>query len=347
MLVNKVIIHELFKPIGSNGAKLSKSKTLLDNTNEDVIQLIHELNKRYRKRDEKQGVFDKENPTQFHSSFSNFYYNSIADLDSIFSNQEFIDFSHVSAENLKERIEGIGAAKGGYLVYSFYEDYRKYCSIFFVRDTTGMTFKRNKTVESFDIGKVQHIDFEKLAMACRINMEQFTTTDKKYLSFIHSRNDDLSRYFVNWISSSDTVTSEEETKLLLQVLKTIPMPINPDTTSQFSREDCIKNTHKYIIASPTRTVNLFEVSKNIFTDENYLSDYIYENYSEIPTEFKAHFPTLRRFIKVYAKVEDIELNFNPNAYKDGRIKFDKNDDSQLIIKSKDLVDQIKSALTNE
>lgn len=336
MRVDKVIIHELNKPLGTSGAKLSKSKTLMDNTHADVVGLISELNKRYRKRDEKQGVFDKGNPTQFHTSFFDFFNNN--------SDEKFIEFSHIASENLKDRIEGIGSAKGGYLVYSLYFDHRAYCSVFFVRDTTGMRFKRNKTIESFDIDKVQHIDFEKLAMACRINMDMFTAPDKKYLSFIHNRNDDLSRYFVNWISSSDTVSSEEETKLLLNVLRTIEMPINPNTNQPYDRDEVIRNSHRHIIANPTRSVNLYDLSKNIFDDENYLPDFIYKNNPDIPTEFKGHYPTLKLFVRVYAKADNIELNFYPSAYREGRIKFDENDSSQVIIRSADLVKQIKESL---
>ncbi len=339
MKVDKVIIHELYKPIGNAGAKLSKSKSLMDHTHDDVIQLVDELNKRYRKKDEKQGIFDKNNPTDFHTSFADFYSNN--------TDQKFIDFSHTSSENLKIRIEGIGAAKGGYLVYCLYEDYRPYCSVFFVRDTTGMVFKRNKTVEGFDVDKVQHIDFEKLAMACRINMDLYTTESKKYLSFIHNRNDDLSRYFVNWISSSDTVTSQEETQLLLKVLRTIEMPLHLETKQQLSRDEVINSSHKHILASPTRTVNLYDMSKNLFGDENYLPDYIYKNNPEIPVEFKAHSSTLKQFIKVYAKADSIELNFYPSAYREGKIKFNVNDDSQIIISSKELVDQIRASLTDE
>lgn len=339
MKVHKVIIHELYKPLGTTGAKLSKSKSLMDSSHDDVIKLVDELNRRYRRRDEKQGVFDKLNPTPFHQSFRDFFSENTSD--------KFIEFSHSSAENLRERIEGIGSAKGGYLVYSLYEDYRKYCSVFFVRDTTSIAFKRNKTVESFDLDKVQHIDFEKLAMACRINMDLFSADDKKYLSFIHNKRDDISRYFIHWISTCDTVSSEEDTKLLLKALRTVPLPVYEDKQQAFDRDEIIRNTHKHIQANPTRTVNLYELSKNVFADEDYLPQFIHEKYPTIPTEFKAHNSTLRQFVKVYARADNIELNFYPSAYKEGKIKFDSKDDSQIIIKSKELVQQIKESLPNE
>jgi nucleoid-associated protein len=339
MKVSKVIIHELYKPLGSAGAKLSKSNSLMDHTHDDVVNLIAELNTRYRRRDEKQGVFDKDNPTQFHNAFSSFFTHNTDD--------SFISFSQTASENLRDRIEGIGPAKGGYLVFSTYEDYRNYCSIFFVRDTTSIAFQRNKSVESFDLRKVQHIDFERLAMACRVNLDLFDVVDRKYLSFIHNKRDDLSRYFINWISSSETVSSEKDTKLLLKALKTIAMPKNEETDAQFDRDEVIKNSRGHILANYDRNVNLHDLSKNLFGDENYLPNYVYEKYPELPNDFRAHNPTLKQYVKVYAKADNIELTFYPSAYREGKIKFDENDRTQIIVQSEDLVSQVRTSLTGE
>lgn len=339
MKVHKVIIHELHKPLGSSGAKLSKSLSLMDNTLENVIKIIEELNRRYRRKNEKQGIFDDLNPTIFHQSFDTFHKN--------ISDKTFIAFSHSSAENLKDRIEGIGAAKGGYLVYAYYDDYRPYCSVFFVRDTTSIAFKRNKSVQSFDLNKVRHIDFEKLAMACRINVEAFKEENSKYLSFIHTKSDDLSQYFVRWISTRDTVTSEEDTNLLLKALKKMPLPKPSEGALPYEREKVIYNAYSQIKASPTNTVNVNDMSKTLFDDEDYLPNYLHQNHPEVPNEFKAHSAALRKFVRVYAKADEVEINFHPNALKNGVIKFNENNKNQLIINSKDLVEQIKESIPNE
>jgi len=338
MQIHRVIIHELNKPIGKAQAKLSISKSLMDAGNEDVINLVTELNKRYRRRDEKQGVFDDKNPTVFHDVFKKYEKEKTDD--------NFIEFSITSAENLRDRIEGIGAAKGGYLVFTQFDDYRSYCSVFLIRDVTGIAFRRNRTVDGFDLNKVQHIDFEKLAMACRINLQSFGDDLAKYLSFIHIKSDDLSQYFVRWISSKDTITSEEDTIKLLKALKKIPIPKPKPGEAAIDRDALIRDAHSHIKASPTRTVNVIDMSKTLFDNEDYLTDYLFENYPEVPTEFKAHSTTMQKFIKIYAKADQIEINFHPDAFKNGAVRFDKNDESQLIITSKDLVEQIKGSLAD-
>ena len=321
---------------GSSGAKLRKSKTLQDCSHEDVVNLITELNKRYRNRDEKQGVFDSENPTVFHDTFKGFHSDS--------SDDSFIHFTHLSADNLRDRITNIASAKGGYLVYSIYEDYRSFCSVFFVRNTTSIAFKRNQTVDSFDLDKVQHIDFEKLAMACRINMTAFVEENKKYLSFIHNKRDEISKYFINWISTTDTVTSEEDTVNLLRALKTIPLPDFDDNDGQLTRDSVLEIAHRHIVASPTGNVNIRDLSKLIFLKEDYLPNFLFENDIIVPSDLKAHRPTLRRFVKIFAKADDIELRFPQKVYHDGLIRFDSKDPTQLIIKSKDLITEIRAGL---
>lgn len=215
MEILKVIIHEIYKPQGAEGAKIRKSKSLLDATNNEVIKLINDLDNKYKRRNNRSGVFDADSPTVFHEYFTKFYSNQ--------DEEAFITFSQTSAENLRDRIEAIGAAKGGYLVYAHYDYYRPYCSVFFVRDTTSIAFRRNQTVDSFDLDKVDHIDIDKLAMACRINLQDFVIADHKYLTFIQNNTDQLSKYFVNWISSKNTVTSEDDTKAILSALKKIPL----------------------------------------------------------------------------------------------------------------------------
>lgn len=338
MKINRVVIHELSKIQGKTGAKLSKSLSLLDITQEIVITLVTELNKRYRKRNEKQGIFDDENPSTFHDMFRVFEKEQ--------NDKNFIEFSIKSAENLKDMIQGITPAKGGYLVFAHYEDYREYCAIFFVRDTTSIAFKRNKSVENYDLNKVEHIDFEKLAMACRINLESFHDDQSKYLSFIHTKSDELSDYFVNWISSKDTITSEEDTTQLLKALRAIPLPKQPQGTPPLDRDATLRNAYNHIKASPTRTVNIVEMSKTLFNDEDYLADYVFQNYPEVPTEFKAHSTTLNRFVKVFAKADQIELIFHPDAFRKQLVRFDEKDSTQLIIRSEELVKQVRESVKN-
>lgn len=339
MQVERVIIHELNKPVGVTGAKLSKSLSVMDNTNEDVIKLVTELNQSYRRKNEKHGVFDKSEPSVFHECFEAYFGTT--------TEEEFISFSHRSAENLRERMSVLSSAKGGYLVYAVYEDHGRFCSIFFVRDTTSIAFKRNKTVDNFDLNKVQHIDFEKLAMACRISLNRFGVENMKYLSFIHAKSDKQSQYFVGWISTCNTVTSEADTKQLLKALKKIPIPGGDKKEDAMTRDEIILNTHKIILASPTRTVNIRQVSKTLFDDEDFLPNYLQKEGYTIPGEFKTHSGALKNYIKVYAKADEIELNFYPSAYKNGNVRFDGNDSTQLIIKSQKLVDQVRESIESD
>ena len=74
---------------------------------------------------------------------------------------------------------------------------------------------------------------------------------------------------------------------------------------------------------------------------------MYEHYPNVPTEFKAHSTALKSFVKVYAKADEIELNFYPSAYRNGIVRIDENDETQLIIKSEKIVAQVRESLAND
>lgn len=337
MEIYKIIIHEVYKAQGSVGAVIRKSKSLLDVTNSDVIKLLNELDNKYKKRSNRSGLFDNESPTVFHE-----YYNS---FHSDPSDDKFIVFSQKAAENLRDRIDALGPAKGGYLVFAHYFFYRPFCAVFFVRDTTSIAFKRNQTVDTFNLDKVEHIDIDKLAMACRINMEDYEVVDRKYLTFIQTNADQLSRYFVNWISTKNTVTSEEDTKNILVALKKIPLPVLHEAEDpRLKREVIIKKAYELIDSSPTKTIKVTNLSSELFEDENYLTSYLQEKFPNTPNEFKAHGTALKTFINIHATAKGVDLKVERFAIVDGTVRVDKKNSEQVIIKSAEIANQIQEAL---
>ena len=174
MKLHQVIIHELQKQGGKTGAKLRSSNGLMNSDHSEVINLITELNNRYKNRNENYGIFDEQNRTRFHDEFEQ-YFNDKA------SNERFIEFTKRVSNDLKEKVDTVAPAKGGYLIFASYTEKREFLGIFLIRDTQGVILKRNSTVKTFDIGKVEHIDFEKMAMACRINLRSFSSKAERYL----------------------------------------------------------------------------------------------------------------------------------------------------------------------
>lgn len=338
MNITHIVIHELEKESGKTRASLTLFDSAINSTDTRVINLITELNNRYRNRSETYGVFDKSNPTIFHSSFENYFKKN--------TEEAFIEFSKLSSKDLKTRIEGIAAAKGGYLIFVHYEHIRKYVGIFLVRNTVGVSFKKDIDGHKFNIADVQHIDFENLAMACRINLDAYQGEGIRYLSFINKKSDDMSHFFTRWISSTDTETNEEDTNNLYNLLHQVELPLDEETKTPIDIFILLDRVYTSIKSTPGRVVNIRNLSASLFGDADYLPNYIEENNIIINGEFKAHPRAIYKFIRVRAKADEVELSFPRTAYKK-IVRFDERDPSQIIITSEKLVNEIKTMLERE
>jgi len=338
MKITRVAIHEIEKESGKIGATLDSYDTTIDNTDHRVVKLMTELNNRYKNRSETYGVFDKANPTEFHKGFENYYKTKTED--------SFIVFSKNAAEDLRVRIDTNAPAKGGYLIFAHYEQNRKFVGVFLVRNTTGLSFKKNNKAQKFDIDNVQHIDFENLAMACRISVDSYRKSEIRYLSFINKKGDEMSQYFTRWISSTDTETNESDTNLLLDLLHKVPTPHDPETNKPIDRIEFLDKVYSAIKSSPGRIVNIKTLSEMFYDNSDFLSTNIETFGISINGEFKAHPKVMKKFIQVRAKADSIELSFPHTAFRT-LVRIDQKDKTQIIIKSAKLAHQIEELINSE
>jgi len=338
MKITHVVIHELEKESGKIGATLTLFDSAVNSADKRVVKLITELNNRYKNRSETYGVFDKKNPTAFHNSFEKYYKSK--------TEAEFIEFTKAAAEDLRVRIDTNAPAKGGYLIFAHYEQNRKFVGVFLVRNTIGLSFKKDTKKQKFDVDDVQHIDFENLAMACRLSIDSYRKSEIRYLSFINKKGDEMSQYFTRWISSTDTETNEQDTKLLYDLLQKVPTPIDPDTNKEIERTAFLDRVYSAVKNTPGKLVNIRTISETFYGNPDYLPNHIETFGISINGEFKAYPSTLRKFIYVRAKADDIELSFPHTALKT-IVRFDQKDKSQIIIKSEKLVAKVQEMINND
>lgn len=336
MKINHIIIHELHKESGVVGSKLNDYDEVIDHNDQRVVKLVTEINNRYKNRNEIYGIFDKENPTVFHTSFDSYFKDNLG-VD------EFIKFSKDAAKDLQIRIDSNAPARGGYIIFVNYEAMRKFVGIFLVRNTLGLSFNtKGKGKKVFNIDDVQHIDFEHLAMACRLNTEAYSKTESKYLSFINSKSDDMSKYFTRWISSSDTETNQADTSLFYEIMNGIDIAVDPETGEKYEKMDFLHKVYDYVQKSPDKLVNVRNISESFYGDPNYIKTFLDDNDIRINGEFKPHSTTFRKFIHVKVKADNVELSFPNDAYK----KIVTIAGNQIIIESEKLVAAVKETIRN-
>ena len=329
MQLEFVIVHNIEKKPKKVGARLEKSDEVLDITDPQVINLVTELNDRYRTKNQSYGTFDPK-------AYSVEVQNEVADFLKTPNEKNFITFSQNTVDELRTEMDGISAARGGYLVYASYLEQRNYLSVFLVRDTTGVLFQ--KKGKGFGINAIEHVDFEKMSMAWRLNRDMFATKTGRYLSFISKKTDATSRYFTSWVGASDAETNEEDTKNLLSLFKAIEPPLDDDGNPQ-DKDTFLQKIFRHIDSAPAKQVNIPELSLRYFADDQFLNGEIEKSGLLINTEFKAHAGKLRGFSQIRAKANSIELNFPQSLYRKTVRISDTNKD-QIIIDSPALAAEI-------
>ncbi len=335
MDVNYIVVHELIKEHQVAGAKLVTSSSALP-INDQTIKLIDSLNKSFQKSSILNAVFSQDKDQQeyvFPSEFRK-YQTSCNEI-------ALIDFSKRVSEDLRVRMDSITASKGGFLVFADYKHHAHFCAVFLIRYASGMIFTKHGDGYALETD-VEHIDFEHLAMACRVNMDIYGKPAKtdRYLSFTSGDKDQVSRYFKQWVTLDNEESAKANTKNLHNIIKELPTP--PDEHGNPMLLDRLQDKAYSIIKEAKRNVNVKHLSFQLYGDENTIKKYANEHNVSLDSEFKADTDLLNKFVDVKVKSGGLSLKFPWDQY-GVNVYINKGSDDTIVIKSKGLVQKLKQA----
>lgn len=323
MNVDKIVVHQLNKNEGQQRASVDLSEGLLD-VDELSVNLVQKLDASYKKTEITYAFFDSTDQNVFPTEFENYIQNETGD--------SFLAFSQNTTRNLKDKVESIAPAKGGFLVFSRYStNDREYIGIYLIRDTIGMLFRKDRGRSAFIINPTEHLDLDKLAMACKIDLGQYSANDGKYLSFMKRKMNDISEYFVNWISVSDRESNKILTKNLFSLINLASLP-RDQNGQELSREAFRTEVYRYVSTLPTKIVNVNELSEHFYSDETYLADFAESNNISINTEFRPVSSEMKRFIQIDLEEDGIHVQFSRREI-NTKVRFDRQNRNIVIIDS--------------
>lgn len=334
MQVLHIVVHELIKKQHVIGAELIASDTVMPVENV-TIELVKELNRRFQSNNSFNAIFgDQEKP--FPSGFNSYNQNG--------TKQVFLDFTKKSSEELRSIIHLSAPAKGGYLVFADYEEHGHFIAVFLIRNKSGMLFVRKSNRYVLD-AEVQHIDFENMAMACRINCDIYNnpTNQERYLRFTKKDSEDVSAYFRDWITMNDTESMRENTKNLYRTLKDIPKP--EDLNGSIMEEDDFMRKAVNYIKDKKREVNVRQLSHYLYGDENRILDYATEKGIALDSEFLAEANLFSRYLQVRVKADRFELKF-PREYFNDKVTIHPENHNIITIESQELANKIMQMIQN-
>jgi nucleoid-associated protein len=305
MKTNRIVVHSLIKTENQPKALTDLSDGLLD-LDSMSLDLIEKLEDSYRNTQLTYAVFTSNQGDVFPLEFDNYCRRS--------SDQSFIDFSKKAVEDLRKRVESISRAKGGYLVFSEYEAYeRNHVGVYLIRDTIGMLFKKDKDKSAYVINPAEHLDLNKLAMACKIDVESYRSKDGDYLSFMKgARQEYISDYFIKWISAQNLLSNKTLTNNLYELINAAKPP-KDENGKEIPRDVFRENVHD-LVNNASKNVNINTISEHLYGDRTVLRNTADEKKIRIDTEFRADRREMKRFVRIDLNADGIQIRFSRDDY---------------------------------
>lgn len=332
MKVHRAIIHRILKEV-NEVPRFNGSSICLASTDPLVLDLVQQLDTNFQERASFTYAVFQEGEPVFKRELGAYMQKQADDV--------FVTFTRNSSLDLKRGMVNQGAARGGYIVYSHYnKNGHEFMGVFLVRNTKGVSFRKPPGSSAYQLKQKVHIDMSKIAMVCRINLATLSALNGNYLSFSNNRND-VSKYFLSWIAAENKDTNEIETKNLMKLLGEMELP------EGFNSKLEVYKAVGQMVEKVKQQINVREISRDLFGDENIILNESIAREIPISTEFKIHNSTMKRYLRVTARAEEIELAFPRALYENNRIRFSDTDKDLIMISSKALAEKIRKELENE
>ena len=330
MNLDRLIIHQVIrKPAPAGGFDLVISNRPVD-LDTKAVNFVSELHNRYRGIKQSNGDFrTTDNP--FFTQFKEYHHRK--------DEASFVQFTQKTMPELSQAMAGT-AAKGGYLVFADYTDADRFLGVFLIRNRQGNKLEKESHATTFKINETEHIDFEHLAMACRIDIERYARGAAPYLTFINTRGAD-SEFFTTWVGVGPLINNTEDTQNLLKILKALPPPPGEDNKTM-EPAALLNKVYTHIKNGPRGAqVDLQEIGRTFYQDEQALTNYAEQHHLALDHVFRPDNAVLRKFVNIKVKADGIDLNF-PQTFLDDKTIELQPEQGRVIINSKALLTAIES-----
>lgn len=335
MNIKNVVIHEIIKNDREISADIYLTDELLNPAEPQLVDLISKLDKSFAEKTVRRAVFCQ----------SGAFRTTIGD----FSRIDLVLSSRILSQALKDRIENIAAAKGGYLIFCEYKTTRNFFSVFMVRNTRGSLLENDISGgrHSWVIREVEHVEPKNFAMGIRINLDILNNPpnahDQKdrYLQFVPGSTD-ISEYFMNWVGVEKRINETKDGETLFDIIGKIALPPGIKNRSELKKSVFDYGQAKQKLQQP---INLGNLSTFLFENEEVIKKYCEANQIDIDGEFHLKGAQLRKFYKVAVLAGGIKLEANMDMFSKQGIHVS-DDRDKVIIRSKELAEEILNQLDN-
>ncbi len=318
MTVKSIVIHEIIKEAQATGSEVYLTNELLDILNPRILKIVTSIDASFVKKSIKR------------AKFSN---GGFKDEIEDFSKFDLLDVSKELTKKLKDNIQNISSAKGGYLVFTEFTYNNSFLGVFLVRNTDGT--KLIQKGSSWDIDSTQYLNVEHFAMGAKINLTILNnnSSDDRYISLVKG-NTDIAGYFEKWIGIDDTKQENKDAQALYDLTNYIDLP-----EGMTSRDELKKKIFDYAKSQSSNIIDLNTLSTYIYGNADYIQNYCNDKNIDIDSEFKLKGANLNKFIKASVKADDIEITAPRSIFSSDKIKLI---NGKVVIDSPSLISQIET-----
>ncbi len=331
--IREIAIHYLEKEPKKMEAEIDYSKEPLEK-NEFALNLTEQVHKAINTSPSlKNASFKEDEENKFTITLQKYISEP--------SEEKFTNFTH-SLDLLKDKVKKEPFAKGGYYLFSDYTiDNQRYLGVILLRKKSGINIiKKNGT---YILDSTENINIEKIAMGVRLNFTIYNSNsdDRNYLALITTQQDgEVSEYFKDWILAAGLIKNSVNTENMINIIKTIPLPLDENGKELFGRSEFNKAVFEHVNSRRDKRINLFELGSTFYGEENKNSfrDFADSNGITIDSEFKRDAPKWKTLISIKASVPGININVDYDKFGQDGVQI-KN--GKVIINSKDLAEAMQ------
>lgn len=335
--INALIIHELEKEPETHEASLylTESPVPIDDRAE---ALLLKLDNAFLGREEVlQAYLSSPEDALFPGYFQTM-------LDEGMGSEAFLDFSHQTMKALQEEIKGVAGAKGGYLVYIDYEWMESHLlGIFLVRNTEGLIFRKQEDKTAFTLDPITYLNTEKLAMACRININRYQKGDNRCVELVKYAKSQkaISEYFLNWIGLDRPEGSKALTHTFLEVVDQLPLPKDENSGEPIKETEFREQVMQFAMRSPEKTMSIERFDHHFYPEKPVTQAFLQENNIPLDREFRFDTGTMKKYFNFRVSAEGISIAFTRNDLNVQKVSIE---DDVIVIRSEALMDKLLELL---
>ena len=363
MKLRYAVVHELVKESGKPIKPNHLAKSLLDVSNEVVIELVTKITELIGQRQNtaNYGVF-REDAARTQLPDRVIAYTRSSEK----TEKEFSDLANVSMQTLHAEAAKQSLATGGYIVFA---DYNSSGDRFFL---TAMIKQRSGiTMNGLVPQSVSELELSKLHQVARISLNKLQNylveqdEDKKhektYVAFVSPKsNREAAGYFVTALGCEPGTPSAKATHSAIRGV--VDFFDGNDLISQYKKEVKLeliskfreKLRHKqYVTLSDidalVRPYLSHAGEDNLEQLSNSLSVFLQSEAYLVPSEFPVSQPAVNRYARFIYKSTEINIDIEKSAVSvsdDDPIYFD-GDNGRLVISHNALIDQLRASLKDE